>query len=107
MKGTNNEFEVIHICRNRKRYSYGKNMATMSWMRHPHGYGLGRRRCLAHMLVSKFFDGVFGLFAFDHDGRLVRRTTRPSIERRYVGFPFGDMEKDLLRKVVEKYEWDS
>ncbi|XP_074362254.1 putative nucleoredoxin 1 [Apium graveolens] len=106
VKGTENEFEVIHICKNITTYSYGKNITTMSWLRHPSRhppYRAGYNVC--KILVRVFRKDVLGLFAFDRDGRLVRRTLFPSIERRNVDFPFGDMEEEFLKELVNRFEW--
>lgn len=107
VKGTDNEFEVIHICKNKKAYSYGKNIAPVSWLRHPSGNPSHRRPNIVTEILSRVFRGnVVGLFAFEHDGRVVRRTLFPSIEEGNLDFPFGDLEKEFLRELVDKFEWD-
>lgn len=42
----------------------------------------------------------------DRDGRVVRRTLYPSIERTHAEFPFGDMKEEFLRELVDRFEWD-
>lgn len=97
MKGTNDEFEVIHLCKT-KGYSHGKNIAPTSWLSHP-----SRR---LHNVSDGVFKDDIGLYAFDRDGRVIMRTTEPSIKWRNVGFPFGSIIKEILRKLVVKFEWD-
>ncbi|KAL1821390.1 probable nucleoredoxin 1 [Daucus carota subsp. sativus] len=104
VKGTGNEFEVVHICKNKERHSYGKNIAPISWLRHPsrhpsHRYGLN----VLEIFTRVFRRGsVVGLLAFDRDGRLVRRTPYPSIVKENVDFPFGVMEEEFLRELVDR-----
>ena len=104
MKGTDNEFEVVHICKNKEGYSYGKNIAPISWLRHPsrhpsHRYGLN----VLEIFTRVFRRGsVVGLLAFDRDGSLVRRTPYPSIVKENVDFPFGVMEEEFLRELVDR-----
>ncbi|XP_074369735.1 putative nucleoredoxin 1 [Apium graveolens] len=106
VKGTENEFEVIHICKNRTAYSYGENIATMLWLRHPSRHPPRRSGYnVCKILVRVFRKDVLGLFAFDRDGRLVRRSLFSSIERRNVDFPFGDMEEEFLKELVNRFEW--
>lgn len=103
MKGTNDEFEVIYI-RTKEGYSHGKNIATMSsWLTLP-----------AHCKESSgssllgYFIYVGGLFAFDRDGSLVRRTRSPSIERENMDFPFySGVWKEVLRDLIGTHQWYS
>lgn len=101
MKGTNDEFEVIHIC-TKEGYSYGKNIATTSWLTLPANCeGSSGSRPLGYYIF------VGGLFAFDRDGSLVRRTRYPSIERENMDFPFysGGL-KEVLRDVIGRHQWN-
>lgn len=57
LKGTDNEFEVVHICKNRNAYSYGKNVAPVSWLRHPSRHPPYRAGCnVRGILVHVFTD---------------------------------------------------
>lgn len=102
MKGTNDEFEVIHIC-TKEGYSYGKNIATVSWLTLP-------AHCKGSSASSLFGNFIFdgGLFAFDRDGSLIRRTRYPSIERENMDFPFySGVWKEVLRDIIGRYQWNS
>ncbi|KAL1803828.1 hypothetical protein ACET3Z_032475 [Daucus carota] len=102
MKGTSDEFEVIHIC-TKEGYSYGKNIATTPWLTLPaHSKGSSGSSLLGN------FTSVGGLFAFDRDGSLVRRTRYPSIKWEKMDFPFySGVWKEVLRDIIGRYQWNS
>ncbi|XP_074374805.1 putative nucleoredoxin 1-1 [Apium graveolens] len=108
LKDTDNEFEVICICeRDGSPSPYGEHViSSCSWLRHP-PICLGSN--ISKLLYRLSFMGKdAGLLAFDRDGRVVRRTVFPSIERGNMVFPFygGGLEKDALRRLIKRYEWD-
>lgn len=94
MKGTDDEFEVIHI------YD-GRDAAAMPWLMHPPF----DRESYAQKLVDCVFHGNhYGLFAFDHDGTVVRSTSYPTVGDDMV-FPFykdGDMKHEILLELQDK-----
>ncbi|KAL8130844.1 putative nucleoredoxin 1 [Apium graveolens] len=97
MKATSDEFEVIHIC-TKEGYSYGKNIATTSWLTLP-------ANCKS---MLGYYINVGGLFAFDRNGSLVRRTRFPSIESENMDFPFhSGVWKEELRDIIGRYQWYS
>lgn len=106
MKDTNNEFEVIYIC-GRHGSSYGEHFtSSCSWLRHP---PICEKSNISILLSRLSFLGKdAGLLAFDRDGRVVRRTVFPCIERGNMVFPFyaGGLEKDALRRLIKRYEYD-
>lgn len=101
MKGTENEFEVIHICE-KQMSSYFKHVATMSGLRLP-----VRAGSKEYKLIVRVLRQGFGLLAFDSDGRLVRRTVSPSIKKGNMEFPFyaGSLEKDVSRELKDRFDW--
>lgn len=102
MKGTSNEFEVIHICK-KQVSSNGKHRATMPWLWHP---PLREGPCQRKLLVRLLRQGV-GLLAFDGDGRVVTRTKFPRIEMNNMNFPFyaGSLEKEVVTELIDRFEW--
>ncbi|XP_074375712.1 putative nucleoredoxin 1 [Apium graveolens] len=102
MKGTDDEFEVIHICKG-IYFNYDKKIeAPMPWFMHP---PLDRGSN-----VKKYIDHVWpgiltncGLLAFDRDGSVVRMKRDPELGDN-MAFPFyqdGDMENEVLLHVRE------
>ncbi|KAL6568131.1 hypothetical protein OROHE_003815 [Orobanche hederae] len=98
MKGTDDEFEVIHILSDIGYYD--RFEAPMPWLMHTpfdrHSY--------ACRFMSVVFHGTGGLLAFDHDGSVVRVTRNPLLGDSKV-FPFhhcGDMDNEVLLDVKEK-----
>lgn len=102
MKGTSNEFEVIHI-RKKQVYSNGKHRATLPWLWHP---PLREGSCQYKLLVRLLRKGV-GLIAFDGDGKVVWRTKFPRIEMNNMDFPFyaGGLEKEAVTELIDRFEW--
>lgn len=125
MKGTDEEFEVIHIVDKNDRGN--PNLKTLRLMRsngfEPESFAsvhigdfpwllvsLGNNLLPASFGTYLYLDGdvcdVFPLLenpclilAFDQDGRLVRRTFYPTLEG--TNFPFGDIEQETLKQLNE------
>lgn len=103
LKGTNDEFEVIHILK--------KNMNTILPIQ-----DLPWFVSLTSDLLPDSFDinGCYGdddhcqstLLAFDQDGKLVRRTIFPVFEN--IDFPFyaGSLEEETLSQLIDLFGWD-
>ncbi|KAL6584693.1 hypothetical protein OROMI_003982 [Orobanche minor] len=98
MKGTDDEFEVIHILSDIGYYD--RFEAPMPWLMHtPFD-----RHSHACRFMSTVFNGTGGLLAFDHDGSVVRVTRNPLLGDSKV-FPYhhcGDMDNEVLLDVKEK-----
>ncbi|XP_074377658.1 putative nucleoredoxin 1 [Apium graveolens] len=99
MKGTTDEFEVIHMCEGGLPEDVA---AAIPWLMHPPFDKTSSTRQVIH----RVFDGChFGLVAFDQDGRLVRRTRFPVIGN--TVFPFyrrKDMEDEILMEVEDTFD---
>ncbi|KAL6566489.1 hypothetical protein OROGR_002104 [Orobanche gracilis] len=98
MKGTDDEFEVIHIHRD-TWYGY-QFQSPMPWLMHP--------RFDLNSYADKFMYHVFrqtgGLLAFNRDGLVVRMTTHALLGDSKV-FPFyhgGDMRNEVFLDVKYK-----
>lgn len=96
MKGTEDEFEVIHIREESKCRHVG---AAIPWLMHPpfnNGSDAGK-------VMRRLFNyGNDGLVAFDCDGRVVRMTRCLAVGK--MVFPFYDAEKmedEVLRDMQE------
>lgn len=110
MKGSDDEFEVIHIVCHDNESLYNRLLTDVPWLLHPFGYS-----CASELLPGIFgFHNLDGydrscetesLIAFDEDGRVVRKSY-PSIED--VDFPFyaGSMEKEALSQLKEEFNWE-
>ncbi|KAL6568832.1 hypothetical protein OROHE_003573 [Orobanche hederae] len=99
MKGTIDEFEVIHMCEGGLPEEVA---AAIPWLMHPPF----DRTSGTRQVIDRVFDGChFGLVAFDRDGRLVRRTRFPVIGN--VVFPFygrKNMEDEVLMEVEDTFD---
>lgn len=98
MKGTNDEFEVIHILCDGKFSTSIK--APVPWSMHPPF----DKDTPADKFMRFVFGSECGLLAFDADGSVVRVTTFPQFGDN-KSFPFyhnGDMENEVLLDVKKK-----
>ncbi|KAL6532645.1 hypothetical protein OROHE_014067 [Orobanche hederae] len=99
MKGTIDEFEVIHMCEGGLPEEVA---AAIPWLMHPPFDRMSGTR----QVIDRVFDGChFGLVAFDRDGRLVRRTRFPVIGN--MVFPFygrKNMEDEVLMEVEDTFD---
>lgn len=98
MKGTDGEFEVIHVLCD--MWYHNKFEAPMPWLMHtPFSDD-----SYAVQFMFDAFGHQGGLLAFDHDGSVVRVTTKPLLGDSKI-FPFyhdGDMENEVLLNVKSK-----
>ncbi|XP_074342715.1 putative nucleoredoxin 1-2 [Apium graveolens] len=115
MKGTNDEFEVIHITR---LCSKTEHVANLPWFVLPLSQDYDAWFVLPlsqdyDACVSILFDltlfpyhGCTSLIAFDQDGRVVRTTIVPTFED--IDFPFyaGDLEEEAVSQLGDVFEWD-
>lgn len=85
MKGTDDEFEVIHI---REESKWGHVGAVIPWLMHP---PFSNASDAGKVMRRLFYYGENGLVAFDRDGRIVRMTRRLAVGK--MVFPFFDAEK--------------
>ncbi|KAL1816022.1 probable nucleoredoxin 1 [Daucus carota subsp. sativus] len=85
MKGTDDEFEVIHI---REESKWGHVGAVIPWLMHP---PFSNASDAGKVMRRLFYYGENGLVAFDRDGRIVRMTRRLAVGK--TVFPFFDAEK--------------
>lgn len=76
----------------------------MPWLRHR----TFRLKSNKYTLLHSVFRGGVGLVAFDHDGRIVRRTSYPTIEKGNKKFPFytGGLVEEALKDLVHQFDWD-
>lgn len=104
MKNTDDEFEVIHAPYEYVASSYGESLGTVPWLRHR----TFRLKSNKYTLLHSVFRGGVGLVAFDHDGRIVRRTSYPTIEKGNKKFPFytGGLVEEALKDLVHQFDWD-
>ncbi|KAL6583613.1 hypothetical protein OROMI_002902 [Orobanche minor] len=108
LKGTADEFEVIHIVE--ETFDNETNVcdvANLPWFVQPAGAAEGYE-CNLFNFYKKYdcYNGGCSLVAFDRDGRLVRRTIYPTVED--LNFPFhaGGLEEEALPQLIEAFEWD-
>ncbi|XP_074364044.1 putative nucleoredoxin 1-1 [Apium graveolens] len=102
MKGTDDEFEVIHIYRGVYINRDKKIVASFPWFMHAHlDQGSEARK-----YINRVWPDVLtncGLIAFDQDGSIVRMKKDPELGQNMV-FPFyqdGDMENEVSLHVRE------
>ncbi|KAL6496500.1 hypothetical protein OROGR_029758 [Orobanche gracilis] len=103
-KGTDDEFEVIHVFNSKRRSPYFEHIAALPWLTHP----FVKMDSDARMVFDSVFPFGDGLLAFDHEGKVVRRAYHPIIEED-AGFPFyhGDLQMEALSDLRGVYSWDS
>ncbi|KAL6496504.1 hypothetical protein OROGR_029762 [Orobanche gracilis] len=103
-KGTDDEFEVIHVFNSKRRSPYYEHIAALPWLTHP----FVKMDSDAKMVFDSVFPFGDGLLAFDHEGKVVRRAYHPIIEED-AGFPFyhGDLQKEALSDLRGIYSWGS
>ena len=102
LKGTNDEFEVIHILENEMKTMIP--IQDLPWLVSlekdllPGGYDF--HECYEDYHVNSTF------LAFDQEGQLVRRTIYPVLEN--LDFPFyaGSMEEETLSQLIMNFGWD-
>ncbi|KAL1811899.1 hypothetical protein ACET3Z_021964 [Daucus carota] len=106
-KGTDDEFEVIHI---KKSPSRNKHVKDMPWLVHYYGEGYS----LSKELESSIF--YFNnrhcrpieqclLLAFERDGSIVRKTFYPSFDNKAFPFYAGGLEKEFLEQLNHAFGW--
>ncbi|XP_074363261.1 putative nucleoredoxin 1 [Apium graveolens] len=102
MKGTDDEFEVIHIYRGVYINRDKKIVASFPWFMHAHlDQGSEARK-----YINRVWPDVLtncGLIAFDQEGSIVRMKKDPELGQNMV-FPFyqdGDMENEVSLHVRE------
>lgn len=105
LKGTNAEFEVIHILE--KKMDPMLPIQDLPWF-----------VSLASELLPDSFDFnescdhdfhfrcLSTLLAFDRDGKLVRRTIFPVFENTEFPFYAGSMEEETLSQLIDLHGWD-
>lgn len=110
-KGSDDEFEVIHIVCHDNESLYNRLVTDVPWLLHPFGYSC----------ASELFPGIFGfhslagydcsggttcMIAFDQHGRVVRKTINLSVED--MDFPFyaGSMEEETFSLLTERLNWE-
>lgn len=95
MKGTDDEFEVIHI---RKEGIFDSFAPAIPWLMH-HPF---HEDSYADKFIYLVFRGGYnGLLAFDRDGSVMRKTSFPELGENMV-FPFfhdGDLKNEVLLEV--------
>ncbi|KAL8096971.1 putative nucleoredoxin 1 isoform X1 [Apium graveolens] len=98
MKGTDDEFEVIHIFCDEKFSTRIK--APVPWLMHPPF----DKNTFADKFMCSVFGNESGLLAFDADGSVVRVTAFPQFgdNRSFPFYHNGNMEDEVLLDVKEK-----
>lgn len=120
MKGTDEEFEVIYIvdkndrgipdlfmgCNGLGTESFASvHIRDFPWLvslqknQLPASFGTFMYLGGDVRFVFHYLDNPCLIFAFDQDGRLVRRTFYPTLED--TNFPFGDIEKETSSQLNE------
>lgn len=117
MKGTDDEFEVIHITKLCTDDEFGgidirkllclktEHVANLPWFVLPLSQDYDE--CLSILFDLSFFQSCCpSLIAFDRDGRVVRKTVSPMFED--IDFPFyaGDLEKEALSQLLNAFSWN-
>ncbi|KAL6577333.1 hypothetical protein OROMI_011609 [Orobanche minor] len=93
-KGSNDEFEVLHI---------GLRRGTVPWLRvHP---DFSSR---AVKVLRDIFCNAYGVLFFDLDGKVVRAAMIPPVSD--TDFPFyvgaGSLENEVLTDLIDRFDWD-
>ncbi|KAL6538187.1 hypothetical protein OROGR_012175 [Orobanche gracilis] len=108
LKGTADEFEVIHIVQESHHYETKKHhIVNLPWFVQPAGEAKGYE-CKVFNFYKKYglYNGGCSIVAFDRDGRLVRRTIYPTVED--LNFPFyatgGGLKEEASSQLVEAIE---
>lgn len=104
LRGTNDEFEVIHILEKDKDTILP--MQDLPWLvshaRHvlPGGYVFWED--------SYYADDYWysALIAFNEDGNVVRRTIYPVHEDTNFPFYSGSVEEETLSQLIDRFGWD-
>lgn len=105
MKGTEDEFEVIHIT---KLSAKTEHVANLPWFVQP--LGEDYTACLSLLFDLEFITYCYGgsakLIAFDRDGSVVRKTVLPTCEN--MDFPFyaGGLEDEAVFQLFMLFGWD-
>ncbi|XP_074381130.1 putative nucleoredoxin 2 [Apium graveolens] len=97
MKGTSDEFEVIHVHHGMRSY---RVVAAMPWLIHiPFN-----EDSFGHKFIDDAFRGVnSGLLAFDRDGSVVRRALWPAVGEEVFPFHvYGDLENEVFADLIRK-----
>ncbi|KAL8094135.1 putative nucleoredoxin 1 isoform X2 [Apium graveolens] len=107
-KGTDDEFEVIHI---KKSPSHNKHVADMPWLVHNYGEGYSLSKELERSLFNfnncqnpeRIQDCL--LLAIERDGSIVRKTFYPTFDK--IAFPFyaGGLEKEFIYQLNFAFGW--
>lgn len=110
LKGTTDEFEVIHI-RGESSDNESKvdQIENLPWFVQLAGASHGWKNNLFNFYFYKCYTCYLGgcsVIAFDRDGRVVRRTTFPTVEDLYFPFYDGSLEKEALSQLVSAFQYD-
>ncbi|KAL6500809.1 hypothetical protein OROGR_027317 [Orobanche gracilis] len=101
LMGTSDEFEVIDITSDSATYEYVKDLPwdvvhlDHDYTDEPNLFGL-----------PGTYTRIPSLFAFDRNGRMVRKTMFPTFEDTKFPFYSGSMDKEVLSQLTEVLEWD-
>ncbi|XP_074324776.1 putative nucleoredoxin 1 [Apium graveolens] len=125
MKGTDNEFEVIHVVESADSVYLTEFMLSI-----PYRHKMVKTEPMASLhigdlpwlvsLETKLLPAEFGsylcfkdedmdhpmLFAFDRDGKLVRKTIYPTVEDARFPFYAGNLEEEALTQLTTYFCWD-
>lgn len=93
-------FEVIHAPQVRIGSLYVEYVSSMPWLS-------CRKELYKREVVWRHLRGGSGLLAFDGDGRVVRKTIFPRIQRGNMCFPFydGGLEEEALKDLIQGFQW--
>ncbi|XP_074355030.1 putative nucleoredoxin 1 [Apium graveolens] len=122
MKGTSDEFEVIYITNIKKEFPFNKpNKDVPSWFLSFASdllpIDLSLYCCYCHLLLvpgdfACWCGGGFGkwrrkssMLAFDHDGRIVRKSINLSFEDTDFPFSAGSMEDEAFSELRNVFLW--
>ncbi|KAL6538231.1 hypothetical protein OROGR_012219 [Orobanche gracilis] len=107
LKGTGDEFEVIHIVQESYHYETKKqhHIVNLPWFVQPAAGAANKGyECKVFNFYKKygFYNGGRSIVAFDRDGTIVRRTIYPTVED--LKFPFyasgGGLKQEASSQLV-------
>lgn len=107
-KGTDQEFEVIRVLiGNDESSSSKKFIGRMPWLV-SHASEWIHANLGSYIWHNKPLDELiyFPVFAFDQDGKLVRRTKYPTIEDARFPFSGCGLEEEALAQLNTHFEWN-
>ncbi|XP_063937347.1 probable nucleoredoxin 1 isoform X3 [Daucus carota subsp. sativus] len=96
-RGQSDEFEVIHIG--------SKKGQEVPWLRlHP---DYPYKDSTVRKILHDIFHYGYGILVFDHDGKVVRATSNPHMEREdEFPFHYGRFETEIGFDLIERFHWD-